>query len=186
MNLRNTTLRYGAISQLFHWTIVVLIIVQFVLALLSEDAPLFRQLVLLARHKSFGMLILGLAILRLLWRWTNPTPPVPATMPAWQRIVAHVTHVALYALLILQPLTGWLMSSARGFQVSFFNLFAFPDLIAANESTYNFLHNVHDTLAGTLFVVVLVHAAAALKHHFFDRDNILRRMLPVKLRESGD
>lgn len=185
MTLRNTSERYGWVSQLFHWIIVALIITQYVLAAMADGAPLFQQLVTIARHKSFGMLILMLAVLRLLWRWTNPVPPPVAGTPAWQRTSAHASHFILYALLFLQPLTGWLMSSARGFSVSFFNLFTFPDFIAADPARYEQLHEIHEVLAATLLIVAAVHAAAALKHHFYDRDDVLRRMLPLSLRNRN-
>lgn len=181
MQLRNTPVRFGAVSQAFHWVIAGLVILQFVLASLSEDAPLFRQLTMIARHKSFGILILALAVLRLLWRLAGPAPSAPANIPRWQQLAAKTSHVALYVLLFLQPLSGWLMSSARGFTVSVFNLFSLPDLVPADKELYDLLHETHEVLAALLFWIVIVHVLAALGHHFIHRNNVLRRMLPVKL-----
>lgn len=183
MQLKNDESRYGVVAQLFHWTVVVLIIVQYVLANIAGDLPLgAAKVAVLARHKSFGITILALALLRLVWRWFNTVPAEPLDIPRWQRIAARVSHVALYALLIVTPIAGWLMSSARNFPVSWFGLVTLPDFIAPSRPAYDFLHEVHEFLAITLFCVALLHIAAALKHHFVDRDNVLRRMLPLKLK----
>lgn len=184
MQLRNTADRFGAVSQVFHWVIAGLIVVQYVLASLAEDAPLFQQLTMIARHKSFGILILGLAVLRLLWRLRGGPAPAAPPGPKWQHLAARASHVALYTLLFLQPLTGWLMSSARGFTVSVFNLFTIPDLVPVNQDLYNLLHETHEVLASLLFLIVVVHVLAALGHHFIHRNDVLRRMLPVRLKDS--
>src|SRR5688500_11770531 len=128
MQLKNDESRYGVVAQLFHWTVVVLIIVQYVLANIAGDLPLgAADVAVLARHKSFGITILALALLRLVWRWFNTVPAEPLDIPRWQRIAARVSHVALYALLIVTPIAGWLMSSARNFPVSWFGLVTLPD-----------------------------------------------------------
>jgi cytochrome b561 len=183
MQFKNDSSRYGAIAQLFHWSIVALIITQFFLANKADGLPLGpAKIATLATHKSVGMTIFGLAILRLIWRWFNPIPDVPATTPAWQRMAAHFSHWTLYALILVTPLIGWFMSSARNFPVSWFGVVTLPDFVEPNKATYEFLHDTHEILAATLFVIALIHAGAALKHHFFARDNVLRRMLPIKLK----
>ena len=182
MQLKNSEDRYGAVTQLLHWSIVALIIVQFVLADRAGDLRGLAKIAPLAQHKSFGMTILFLALLRLAWRWMNPVPKTPSTLPRWQQLGAHISHYGLYALLFTTPLLGWTMSSARNFPVSWFNLFTLPDLVAPNRALYDFLHDAHEVSAKLIFVLAVVHAAAALKHHFVDKDNVLRRMLPLKLR----
>lgn len=183
MQWRNDDQRYGFVAQLFHWVIVVLIIVQFVLANRAEDLPLgLKKVAVLAQHKSVGMTILMLAVLRLIWRVTGVAPSIPSATPMWQQWSARVSHFVLYALLLLMPLSGWLMSSARNFPVSWFGLFTFPDLVSADRALYERLHDVHEALAQTLFIVAILHALAALKHHFIDKDNVLRRMLPMRLK----
>jgi cytochrome b561 len=183
MQLKNDASRYGVIAQLFHWAIVGLIITQFVLANKVAALPLGpAKIATLATHKSIGMTIFGLAVLRLIWRWFNPVPPVPASTPQWQRRAAHASHWALYGLIMVTPIIGWLMSSARAFSVSWFGLFTLPDFVEPDTARYEFFHETHEVLAVTLLVIAIVHAVAALKHHFFDRDNVLRRMLPVKLK----
>ena len=186
MAVRNTEHRWGALSQLFHWLIVVLIIVQVTLASLADDLPpSARKLALLARHKSVGITILMLVILRLLWRQLNPIPLLPTTLKPYERVLAHTTHTLLYVLLFTMPLSGWMMSSARGFPVSWFGFFTLPDLVPKNRSLYEALLTTHETLAVALAVVVTLHVAAALKHHFWLRDDVLRRMLPFTTRTQG-
>ncbi|MFK8015480.1 MAG: YceI family protein [Gammaproteobacteria bacterium] len=175
-----TVVHYDATAKLLHWLVAGAIVLQFVLAKLAERAhdsgSVFSQLALLANHKSVGMTILIVAIGRLVWRLSHRPPPLPATMPTWQRGASHVSHFALYALLFALPITGWLMSSASAYSVSWFNLFQFPDLVAADADLKHQLEEIHETLGKLLFVVALVHILAALKHALFDRDGILRRI----------
>jgi cytochrome b561 len=179
MQIRNSGLRYGAIAQLLHWAVVLLIICQFVLALRADALPLGpAKISVLALHKSSGMTIFALAVARLLWRAFNPAPPLPSPTPRWQRFAAHLSHIVLYGLIMITPLLGWLMSSARNFPVSWFGVFTLPDLIEPSRARYDQLHEAHEIVAYTLLVVALLHAAAALKHHFIDGDDVLRRMLP--------
>lgn len=181
MGLRNTNERWGALSQVFHWAIVALVITQVTLAKIAEDLPLgMEKLAMLARHKSVGITILALATLRLLWRWANPVPPLPPTLRPYERRLAHFTHVALYVLLFAMPLSGWAMSSARGFPVSWFGLLQLPDFVAKSRPLYETLHETHESLAYALGAVALLHVAGALKHHFVLRDDVLRRMLPFR------
>lgn len=183
MQIRNDTQRYGALAQLFHWAIVGLVITQFVLATQAHDLPNgLAKLKLLAQHKSVGITILGLAVLRLAWRFANPVPPPPTGTPHWQFWAARWSHFTLYALLFVMPVLGWLMSSARNFPVSWFGLVTLPDFIAPSERAFDYLHAAHSTFAKVLALVAIIHAGAALKHHFIDRNNVLRRMLPVRLK----
>ncbi len=179
MPLRNTSDRWGVLSQLFHWLIVALIVLQVTLASLADDLPPgVKKLGLLARHKSVGITILMLVILRLLWRSLNLTPLLPTTLKPYERMLARLTHAALYVLLFAMPLSGWMMSSARGFPVSWFGFFTLPDLVPRNKSLYAAFLTTHEVLAWALAAVVTLHVAAALKHHFMLRDDVLRRMLP--------
>lgn len=181
MALRNTTQRWGWLSQLLHWLIVVLIILQVTFGITAADLPSgMHKLALLARHKSVGITILALALLRLAWRAANPTPELPDTLKSWERSVARITHFMLYLLLFALPLSGWTMSSARGFPVSWFHLLQLPDLVPKNRSLYDDLVFTHHALTWVLYAVVALHVAAALKHHFVLRDDVLRRMLPAK------
>jgi len=179
MTLRNTPRRWGAIAQLLHWLIVLFIVAQFTLATLFEQLPAgAKKLTLLSRHKSIGITILVLALVRLAWRWSNPTPTLPDTLKPYERTLARLTHALLYVLLFAVPLSGWLMSSARGFPVSWFGFLQLPDLVPKNKVLYEALVTTHGILAWTLGIVATVHLVAALKHHFVLKDDVLRRMLP--------
>ncbi len=179
MAIRNTSERWGSIAQLLHWLIVALIALQATLGLTGLLLPLgMQKLAVLARHKSIGITILGLAALRLLWRWLNPTPPLPSNLKPRERFLAHFTHAALYLLLFAMPLTGWMMSSARGFPVSWFNWVQLPDLVPKSEMLYGAMVRTHAALAIALALIVALHIAGALKHHFVLKDDTLRRMLP--------
>lgn len=179
MPVRNTVETWGSVAKAFHWTIAVLIIGQFVLGVIAVNLPVgMEKLTVLARHKSVGITILGLAILRLAWRAANRVPAMPAGMTRWERLAARTTHAALYALLIVVPLAGWTMSSAKNFPVSWFGLVQLPDFVALDDAVYDRTHAMHVALAFTLGGIVVLHLVAALKHHFIDRDDVLRRMLP--------
>ena len=179
MSLRNTLSSYGSVAKLLHWSIVLLIIAQVVLAKMAEDLPNgLRKLELLAWHKSGGMLIFMLAVLRLGWRLANPQPAPPPGTPGWQRLAASVSHRLLYALILIQPLTGWIMSSYKNYPVSFYGLFQWPDLVAPDEGMHELFEEVHEWLARALVTLAIIHASAALYHHFGRKDDVLRRMLP--------
>jgi cytochrome b561 len=179
-NQRNPPTRYTAVAQLFHWVIAALIVTQFALAWTADDLPLgMHKLALLARHKSVGMTILMLAILRLLWRFRNPPPELPAGMTPIERTVARATHIAFYLLLFAMPITGWTMSSAKNYSVSWFGLFTWPNLIAPNDAAFNVLKSTHDCLSYALFSIAVLHILAALKHHFWNKDDVFLRMLPL-------
>ncbi len=178
MPARNSALRYGIVAQTLHWAIVVLLIVQVTLGMIADELPLgLEKLALLARHKSFGITILGLAVIRLAWRWIDRPPP-PPPMPRWQQLAANLNHWALYALLFAMPLSGWMMSSASNYPVSWFGLAQLPDLVLPDRSLKEQLQEVHELLVTILISLALLHVAAALKHQFFDRDGLLFRMLP--------
>ena len=178
MPARNSPVRYGYVAQALHWVIVGLLIVQVTLGTIADDLPPgLEKLVVLARHKSFGITILGLAAIRLAWRWIDRPPP-PPPMPRWQRAAARLNHFALYALLFAMPLTGWMMSSAANIPVSWFGLAQLPDLVAPDRVLKEAFEEVHETLAKVLYALAGLHVAAALKHQFVDRDGLLLRMLP--------
>jgi cytochrome b561/polyisoprenoid-binding protein YceI len=172
--------QYSRISQVLHWLIAGLIIGQFILAKLAERAELndsvVRQLALLANHKSIGMTIFILAMLRLVWRLLNPPPGLPKSMPVWQLSVSAWTHRLMYVLLFFIPLSGWLMSSATAYSVSWFNVFVFPDLVGADKGLAGVLHEAHEISTKLLFIIVVLHVLAAFKHHYIDKDEILLRM----------
>ncbi len=174
---------YSTTAKFLHWLVAGMIVLQFVLAKLAEFAQdndeTVAQIALLANHKSVGITILLLAVVRLLWRITHTPPGLPASMPAWQRTASHVSHWSLYAFLFLMPVTGWLMSSASAYSVSWFGLVQLPDLIGPDKGLKEQFEFIHETMGKLLFLIAAVHILAALKHAIFNRDGILRRMISI-------
>jgi cytochrome b561 len=184
MILRNTTRSWGALSKSLHWLIVLLIILQWVFMQRAEALPIGDgKAQMFELHKSFGMSVLMLAIIRLVWRWANPVPTLEGLARGWERVLAKVSHFLLYVLIFSIPLSGWLMSSARGFSVSWFRQFTWPDLVARDTDLYELMKDLHHLLFSALVVVALLHIAGALKHHLVDRNDVLKRMLPFGGRE---
>lgn len=181
MQILNTTMRWGAVSKAFHWIIVVLILVQFTLGRIAHELPPFSpdKFNVLKYHKSIGLTILALVVLRLIWRVLNPAVPLlPTTLKPYERVLAKFTHAALYVVLFAQPISGWLLTSASNFPIRWFGLFRVPDLIGPNKELAHELEDLHETLAWTLALLAVLHIAAALKHHFWLKDDVLTRMTP--------
>lgn len=179
MQWKNTLAKYGAVAKSFHWVMAVMVIAMLCVGFYMigmEKTPSIVKLY--ATHKSVGMLILFLAVLRLLWRWMNPVPPLPEHMPKWQRWGAHLSHYALYFLIFAMPVVGWLMSSSVGFGVSFFGWVTLPPLISTHKEWTDSLRLLHWLGSWALVILISLHALAAFYHHFFQHDPVLRRMVP--------
>lgn len=172
----NTGYSTGAIAQ--HWLTAILLLAGFTIGFVMGDFdPSPFKLQLVQSHKWIGVTVSLLTVARLTWRRMQP-PPASPLAPGWQRSVASITHAALYLLLFAAPLSGWLMSSAKGFQTVYFGVLPIPDLLAKNTALGETLAEVHEVLVFTLLWLIGLHVLAALKHHFFDRDGVLGRMLP--------
>ena len=170
---------FTAVAIGLHWLIAFAIIGSFALGLYMHELPLSPQkLKLYSWHKWAGVTIFLFVVLRLAWRLTHRPPELPAGMPAWQRQVAELTHVLLYGLMFAVPLSGWLMSSAKGFPTVWFGVVTLPDLLDKNKELGDVLQQVHELLNFGMAGLVLAHLGASLKHHFIDRDDVLSRMLP--------
>ena len=182
---RNTAERYGAVSQFLHWTVVVLVILQFVLGFTAAGMPIsLQRLVLLVRHKSIGMTILALVLMRLAWRGLSPAPALPTAMRSLHKTAAHASHMLLYALLICMPIVGWITSSASHLTVTWFGLFPFPNLVGPDAQLAKLAKATHAVMGWMLLAIASLHVLAALWHHFMLKDNVLRRMLPLRLRHE--
>ncbi|AJP47890.1 cytochrome B561 [Rugosibacter aromaticivorans] len=169
---------YTGTAIAFHWLMALLIFAAFPLGVYMHELPLSPiKLRLYSYHKWIGITVLVLATLRVLWRTSHRPPALPASLPRWQQIATHAMHHSLYLLLLLIPLSGWLMSSAKGFQTVWFGIFPLPDLVAKDKALGDLLQEVHEVLNFTLLGLVSLHILAALKHHFIDRDGILLRIL---------
>lgn len=178
MNRLMTESEYSGVSKTLHWLIALLAFAMLAMGKLFEveaDEPdsLFGW------HTALGLLVLVLMIVRLGWRLTHSVPSLPRNTPGWQQIAAKGTHVAFYALLIALPLSGWLMTSVEGDAVSFFGWFDVPALpVPGGESSEDLLEEAHELFGNVLLVLAGIHVLAGLKHHYIDRDNVLRRMMP--------
>jgi len=180
MSIRNTNSRWGGVSRFLHWLVVALVVVQAGLGLTGKALPHGPTLfTVIGIHKSLGITILAVAALRLAWRWMNPVPALPSTLKPHEKGIARLTHWALYAILFAMPLTGWISSSAHGTAVKWFGLFEVPNLVGKNQKLSMLLLHTHEWLALGLGLVVVLHIAAALRHHFVLGDDTLRRMLPA-------
>jgi len=164
---------------MLHWLAALLIFTGFGLGLYMTDLEFSPdKLRYYAWHKWLGITVFLLAAARLAWRAANPAPALPDAMPVWQRQAAGAAHVLLYALMLAIPVSGWIHSSATGVSVAYLNLVDLPNLVPKDRELAKTLLLVHQSLNYLLAAVVTVHVAAAFKHHFVDRDDILARMLP--------
>ncbi len=171
--------RYTPAAIALHWIVALLILANLALGLYTVDLPLSpAKLRNFSYHKWIGVTVFMLAAARLLWRLGHAPPALPAAMPAWERRTAGFTHALLYFLFFAAPLTGWLFSSAAGFQTVYLGVVPIPDLLSKDKALADALKLAHKSINYTLAAVIVLHAAAALKHHFIDRDDVLRRMLP--------
>lgn len=183
MQLRNDPTGWGVIAQLLHWSIALLVIGLALVGLLMQELPNSpTKLQVYALHKSFGLTVLALVIIRLVWRLVDRRPPHPPGLPRWQRALAALTHGLLYLMLLWMPLTGWLYNSASNFPLRWFGLFAVPALSGRDQALKELAQSLHSGGFYLLGILFALHVGAALRHHFVDRDRTLRMMLP---RRSG-
>lgn len=178
----NTQRQYGAVAIALHWGMALLLVALAALGLYMVRLPDAgydtEKITLILVHKALGMLALFVVMLRLAWRLFGALPRLVDGLPEWQQVAARFVHLMFYALMFALPLTGWLMSSAGGYPVPFFERFDLPDLVGVNDWLFQVLIDVHRWLAWMFLFFLVLHAAAALRHHFARRDDSLRRMLP--------
>ncbi|KAF3997477.1 cytochrome b [Glaciimonas immobilis] len=170
---------YSAPAKIFHWLIVLLLIVQYTIGWLMPDVGRDTQPIgLISWHLSIGSLIVLVVVARLLWRWTHPAPAALKTTSLFLQQIAHFTHVILYALLIAFPLMGWANASSRGWPVSLFGVVPLPPLSPKGSSVGHLLGDAHQLTVWILLALVGLHIVAALYHHLIVKDDTLKRMLP--------
>ena len=182
---RNSTEAYGILAQALHWCLALLIFTQLGLGIYAANLPLsLARLRWLSNHKSLGLTILALLLLRLLWRCIDRPPALPGAMPGWERRAASAMHGALYLVPVLAILVGWLHASAAGLSVNWFGLVLIPDLIAKNAELVPLFKGVHQGLVALLVLLLIGHIGAAARHAFVLRDTLVQRMLPIRRQED--
>jgi cytochrome b561 len=169
--------RYSRVAIAFHWTIAALVIFNIAVGLGHDPIPALRAL--MPAHKAIGLTVLALTALRVTWRLAHRPPPLPADTPGWERGAAHATHWTLYLLLVALPLSGWVMvSGPQGRRpLSWFGAFDLPYLPVTSPAAEG-AAKAHGLLGWVMLALVLLHVAAALRHHLVLRDRVLARMLP--------
>lgn len=175
--------RYSFVAIVLHWVLGLAIFGLFGVGLYMADLPFSpMRLKLYNWHKWAGITLLTLSVLRLLWRLTHRPPALPDSiaqaMPTWQHWAHNATHYALYALFFAVPLIGWAYSSAAGFPIVVFGVLPLPDFVPADKALSELIKPWHEISAFALVALAVLHAAAAFKHQWFDRDGLIGRMLP--------
>lgn len=183
--LRNTINAFGVIAKGFHWIIALCIIGMLTVGLIMVDMPPSpTKMTLYALHKSTGVVILLLVILRLTWRLLNPVPELPSSLHPWHHKLAKLSPLSLYTLMFLMPLSGFTLSETAGYPITVYNMFTLPMFLPKNPEVSKTAVMIHQ-YGGFAFIGVLVlHVSAALYHHFILKTNVLKRMLPNWFRRN--
>jgi cytochrome b561 len=175
--------RYDRVAIALHWILVVGVLAQIALGLYLGEVPRNTpaRTVWVNFHKSVGLTLAALILFRVFWRLTHRPPPLPASMPRWERIAARVNHAALYVCMVGMPLTGYVASNFSRFGVKYFNLAELEPWGVDDRRIYDVFNTAHKTLAVIFIALIALHVLAALKHAFIDRDRVLRRMWPERM-----
>ena len=169
--------RFTVLQRLLHWVMAVCVLAMLFIGVGMESTVMPKYLTLVSIHKPLGITILVLALIRLVVRWRDGAPALPADLPEPIRLAAHGTHYALYALMIAMPLIGWAMLSAADFPV-FVGGFRLPAILAPDAAVHARLREWHTYLAFAFFAIILMHLAAALFHGLIRKDGVFRSMAP--------
>lgn len=179
MTSKDITSRYNVIAQNLHWAMAIIILGLLLSGFSMGYLADVTRRAAIGWHKSFGVLVLVLGLVRLLWRFVSPPPPLPAQQPLIEKFLAHSIHLILYILFLVQPAIGVLHSWAKGYPVVVFNVAPLPPLVAPDKGLAEAMHLAHFFIGWGLLGVVCIHVVAVLKHHFIDGDGVLLRMLPA-------
>ncbi|MBV6753544.1 MULTISPECIES: cytochrome b [Pseudomonas] len=171
---------FAPLARLLHWLMALMILAMLFIGAGMAASVSERHEWLLHLHKPLGIAILLLVVVRLVVRFSTRQPPLPKDLPGWQVLAAKLSHVLLYALMLVLPLLGWAMISAAGDPVMLSSSLQLPSIVPANPTTFAFLRKAHGYLAYLLFLTVLVHLAAALFHGWIRRDGVLESMVRGK------
>lgn len=184
MTMLNTNEEFGSVTKFFHWSIAILVFTQVIIVNIKqfffqeETHRVAAGFLIGELHKPIGVLVLGLAVLGLIWHTLNRRPKLPPEIPGWQVASARLVHSLLYVLVITMALSGIMMSAAAGYPVNFFHLGTITFGIGKDPDPHvaEHLFNIHKTTASILIALISLHILAALKHHYVDKNNVLRRM----------
>lgn len=170
--------QYGLVHRMIHWITALAIFFLLASGLFSLYLPGISRPEWISLHKTCGLTVLVLTLLRIIWRYSNTLPSLPRHISPWQVMISHVVVLMLYLMMLMMPLSGWVMSSAGGHQTNLWGLtsMAMPG-IPISEALNHLFFTIHHWLGYTLLAVVILHSLAALKHHFIDHDQVLQRML---------
>ena len=184
MNLKNTATQYGTITKFFHWAIVLLFLIQFVVAATMiwarnvPSVPDASKFEMITWHKSMGLLVLMLAIARFAWRQVNRYPSWPAGMKEWEKATFSFIERGLYLVLFVMPTSGLLVSVASGHEVAFFSLFQIPGFAKPDMFLTAVGWFLHRAASYAIIGLVTLHVGTVLRRHIFEKDGYLKRMLP--------
>lgn len=177
MSLKNSDLNYGVVSRANHWLSAFIFIALIAVGLFMTELDKGDQKqALYALHKSMGVAIFGLMLLRLLWLKVSPNPE-QISASKFEHILGHAVKGILYLAMLGMPISGWILSNSGGHDVAFFEFFVLPTLVAENEALNEIAKTLHGAFGTLLIFIVLLHIAGALKHHFVLKDSTLLRML---------
>lgn len=188
MTIKNTPQRYGAMSKTLHWLIFALFIYQFLTAEIMHalvagvpESNVYGvgKYAMYGWHKSVGMVLLLLALLRVTWVIYSPIPKLPSTLSKVDRVVANSAKLLLYGIILAMPISGYVMSMAGGHGITMFGALSVPNILGENKALAGLAHEVHEYVAYATYAVVGVHILAALMHHYVKKNDILLRMLPT-------
>jgi cytochrome b561 len=178
--IKNTEHSFGIISIVLHWLVGVIIISLLTVGFIMSDMPNSDdKFFIYGIHKATGTVVLGLIILRLIWKLSNSKVLLPDDLPIWQKTFANITYILLYILMFCMPASGIMMSYYAGYDINVFDIFVIHALKPENASLASVFKEIHEVCAFSLVFLVIIHIGAALYHHFIRKDNILKNMLGI-------
>ncbi len=173
--------QYSSGSKFLHWLIALIVIIMPCLSFFIGDLPEKYVGIAFTLHKSFGICVLVLMLIRIIWISYTGKPSLPATVAVWERLFSRFVQYSLYIFVILMPLSGWIMSTASKYDFNFFTLFQLPmPGIERDQHIAELMQQVHNKIAWIIIVLLTLHIAGAFKHYFIDKDEVMGRMLPEK------
>lgn len=171
-------MQYSTTAKFFHWLVAVIVIAMLSGSFFLDDVPEAFQSNAYMLHKSFGLTVLFLMVLRFIWINYAGKPPQPLSMSLWERVLSRVVQYSFYVFLVSMPLIGWIMSVAEGRTPSYFGLFNLPLPIHENKQLGDVMADAHTVVAWILIGLLVLHVLGALKHQYINKDDVLKRMLP--------